>query len=154
LPTIHFTPLFPPDIRPVIEIERACFQWPWQPFVLWREFKCADSINYAVRYSNNGSGSRIIAYTYQHLFRDEIHILKIAVIRQWRHFGIGAWFLRKCMGLALEKGARKAFLCVRPTNHAAVRLYHKLGFQIIDESPGYYTETGENALVMRKNLQA
>jgi len=32
--------------------------------------------------------------------------------------------------------------------------YKKLGLQIIGEIPGYYSETGEDALVMRKKLQA
>ena len=153
MPAIHFTRLFPPDIQPVIEIEKACFRWPWQPFLFWHEIGCADSRSYAIRYTENGNGSRIIAYTCQRLLSNELHILKIAVIRQWRHFGIGSWFLRKCIGLALEKGACKAFLCVRPSNHAAVHLYYKLGFQVIGESPGYYSETGEDALVMGKNLK-
>lgn len=154
MPAIHFTPLVPPDIRPVIEIERTSFQRPWPPFTLWREFQNTDSMNYVVRYTNSGSRSRIIAYTCQRLLRDELHILKVAVIRQWRRFGVGGWLLGKCLGLSSKEGAQKAYLCVRPSNQAAVCLYHKLGFQTIGESPGYYSETGENALVMRKNLQA
>ena len=55
---------------------------------------------------------------------------------------------------ARAAGTREAFLEVRPTNIAATRLYHSLGFEHIGVRRGYYQATvgREDAAVLRRVL--
>jgi len=82
-----------------------------------------------------------------------MYILKIAVTPKRQRQGIATWLLRKSFLLASEKNARVAFIDVRPSNVPAIKLYKKLGFQTVGIRPNYYTETREDALVMRKRLK-
>jgi ribosomal-protein-alanine N-acetyltransferase len=84
---------------------------------------------------------------------DEIHLLKIAVAPRWRRRGIATWLLGFCFGLAQRRNARKVYLEVRRSNGSAIDLYDKVGFQIIGTRPKYYTDTGEDALIMMKSLE-
>jgi ribosomal-protein-alanine N-acetyltransferase len=58
------------------------------------------------------------------------------------------------MELALDwgrrRGARRAFLEVRPTNAAAMALYGSLGFRTISLRRRYYQHPSEDALVLEK----
>jgi ribosomal-protein-alanine N-acetyltransferase len=140
------------DVEAIVGIEQESFRWPWQSISFFQEFNCVDALQYAVRYQNNGSKRRIIAYTFQRLFLNECHILKIAVTQAWRHLGIASWLLLHSMAAAADNGAESALLEVRPTNEAAVNLYNKLGFKAIGKRPRYYTDSGEDALVMKKKI--
>ena len=82
-----------------------------------------------------------------------MYILKIAVTPKKQRQGIASWLLRKSFGLAAEKDTQLVFLDVRPSNVPAIKLYKKLGFQTVGIRPNYYSETKEDALVMRKRLK-
>ena len=47
------------------------------------------------------------------------------------------------------KGVRQFFLEVREGNRKAINLYMRHGFETIGKRRRYYTETNEDALVMR-----
>jgi len=94
-----------------------------------------------------------VAYIFFRLVVDEMHILKIAVAPEWRCRGIASVLMKKSMELADTKGCNAAYLEMRPANTAAVTLYRKLGFCVIGKRTNYYSETGEDALVMCKKLR-
>ena len=66
---------------------------------------------------------------------------------------------RRLLGYLLERAAAagmgEAFLEVRPTNIAAIRLYQSLGFEQIGIRRGYYQAAGgrEDAVVLKLPLQ-
>ena len=49
-----------------------------------------------------------------------------------------------------EKGVEKVFLEVRKSNSNAIALYEKFGFSVYAERKNYYTDNGEDALLMQK----
>jgi [ribosomal protein S18]-alanine N-acetyltransferase len=85
----------------------------------------------------------------------EAHILNVCVREEYRSRG----FARKIMQYLLERaaaaGMSEAFLEVRPSNVAAARLYHSLGFEQVGIRRGYYQATGgrEDAAVLRRLLR-
>ncbi len=79
---------------------------------------------------------------------DELQIDNIAVAPAWRRRGIATLMLRRSLQIAYQKGARKAVLEVRSTNHAARSLYQKFGFKIAGMRPDYYRDPLDHALTM------
>jgi ribosomal-protein-alanine N-acetyltransferase len=60
--------------------------------------------------------------------------------------------LKRCIDSAGKNGIRFAVLEVRQSNHSAIHFYKKTGFDVIGRRPGYYRDTGEDALIMKKHL--
>jgi len=49
---------------------------------------------------------------------------------------------------AYEMGAKWITLEVRTSNDSAMRMYEAFGFKVIGRRKGYYTDNGEDAIVM------
>ena len=81
---------------------------------------------------------------------EESHLLNIAVRPEARKGGIGRSLLRECLRRSMLAGGRRIFLEVRPTNQEAIRLYEKEGFRFVGIRRGYYTDTGEDAIVFAR----
>ncbi len=79
---------------------------------------------------------------------DEAHILALAVYPSCRRQGIGDLILKRLIATARERGATLLTLEVRASNLAAQQLYRKYGFLPVGHRPGYYAETGEDAIIM------
>jgi len=148
-----FTAITETDIDAILSIENNSFQLPWSRRSFLSELGLPGAENLAVRHTDAGSPPRIVAYIFFRLVADEMHILKIAVAPDRRCRGIAAVLMEKSLALADAKGCRAAFLELRPANTAALRLYRKLGFEMIGKRKNYYSETGEDALVMSKKIR-
>ena len=79
---------------------------------------------------------------------DEAHITTFAVHPGWRRQRIGERLLLAFLDLAIGRHAREATLEVRLSNIAARRLYEKYGFRPVGLRPRYYSDDGEDALIM------
>lgn len=84
---------------------------------------------------------------------DEAQVTNIAVLPGYRGNKVGETLLKQAIGMAKEYGAGKISLEVRVSNHVAQSLYTKLGFQPGGIRKRYYTDNGEDALVMWVNLK-
>src|SRR5204863_1248332 len=90
----------------------------------------------------------VIAYGGLWLMVDEAHVTTFAVHPSWRRRRIGERLLLALLDLAVERGAREATLEVRLSNLPARRLYEKYGFRPVGVRPSYYSDNGEDALIM------
>jgi ribosomal-protein-alanine N-acetyltransferase len=95
----------------------------------------------------------VIAYVCLRQIDAAMHLLKVAVAPAWRKRGIATWLLNSCFKKIADTELRAVQLEVRPANTAAQALYKKLGFKLIGIRPKYYTDTGEDALVLVKQLK-
>ncbi|HDH96477.1 MAG TPA: ribosomal-protein-alanine N-acetyltransferase, partial [Proteobacteria bacterium] len=77
----------------------------------------------------------------------------IAVKDRWRRMGIGSALLKRLLTAARERGVRKAYLEVRVSNIEAIGLYEKHGFLVSGIRKAYYSDTGEDALVMKLEMK-
>lgn len=85
---------------------------------------------------------------------DEAHIILMAVHPKYRRCGLGYGMLLKLLDSARDCGMKYATLEVRASNEAAIALYSKLGFTAAGTRRNYYSDTGEDALVLwRSGLQ-
>ncbi len=141
------------DIDPVVAIEQRAFRRPWGRISFLEELSCKQALNFVVRGRDTQDSEQVIAYLCAHLNSKEIYILKLAVDHKWRRKGIASQLLKKSLWQASRKSTTLAVLDVRRSNRPAIELYQKHGFHTVGVRPEYYSDTGEDALVMRKYLR-
>jgi ribosomal-protein-alanine N-acetyltransferase len=97
------------------------------------------------------SGARlrsVVGYAGLWQMADEAHITTIATHPSIRGRGVGELLLLGLIGRALEIGARWLTLEVRVSNNVAQKLYRKYTFKEMGVRRRYYSDNGEDALVM------
>jgi ribosomal-protein-alanine N-acetyltransferase len=91
---------------------------------------------------------RLVGYAGLWLMVDEAHITTIAVHPAYRGSGLGELMLVHMVDIAREIGARWLTLEVRKSNSVAQALYHKYTFKEMGVRRRYYSDDGEDALIM------
>ncbi len=127
------------DIKDIYNVETQCFSRPWSYVSLLTDL----TGNEYARYMVAESEGRIVGYCSMHTVADEGHIMNMAVLSDYRRKGIGETLLKTMIALS---GLKYFTLEVRMSNFGAVRLYEKLGFEIMGRRPNYYED--EDALIM------
>ncbi len=79
---------------------------------------------------------------------DEAHIVTIAVRNNRKNLGLGEWLLINIIELAVQLRAKYVTLEVRVSNRTAQTLYEKYGFTRAGTRKKYYSDNGEDALIM------
>ena len=142
---MHLTPAHLDDLPDLLRIESASFSQPWSKADFLAELsKTTPSITVARRDRN----SPVLGYLCFWEVAGEIQILNLAVAPDYRRQGVGRTLVNFLLKRAEEKKITKVFLEVRPSNQAALTLYHSLGFKLLYRRPDYYPPEGEDALVM------
>ncbi len=136
------------DIPDVHDIERASFPIPWPAYAFRQELET----NRMARYLVVRAGDETVAYAGIWLMVDEAHVTTFAVMPHWRRRGIGGRLMLAVLSLAEEVGASVATLEVRLSNVAARNLYQRFGFRPVGVRPRYYSDNGEDALIMTTDL--
>jgi ribosomal-protein-alanine N-acetyltransferase len=90
----------------------------------------------------------IVGYGGLWLSVDEGHITTIAVAPEYRGRGIGELALNGLIDQGMALNADMLTLEVRVSNVVAQQLYLKYGFKPAGTRPRYYTDNGEDALIM------
>ncbi|MBA3688359.1 MAG: ribosomal protein S18-alanine N-acetyltransferase [Chloroflexi bacterium] len=132
------------DVAAVLEIERLSFSSPWPAFAFEQELTANRLAHYRVARLADG----VVAFGGIWLMVDEAHITTFGVHPDHRRQGIGRRLLLQLAEVALELGSSRMTLEVRVSNEAAQRLYHSFGFNITGRRVAYYSDDGEDALVM------
>jgi len=91
---------------------------------------------------------RILGFAGVWFMAGEAHLANIAVSEAYRQRGVGELLLISVINLATERNARFITLEVRLTNKGAQALYKKYGFVEAGIRRGYYTDNGEDAVLM------
>ncbi len=138
------------DVADVHRIEAGSFPVPWPDYAFRQELQTNRMAHYLVV----RAGAETVAYGGMWLMVDEAHITTFAVQPNWRRLGIGSRLMFEMMGLAQQLGARVATLEVRLSNRAARALYGRFGFRPVGIRPRYYSDNGEDALIMTTSEMA
>ncbi len=140
---IIIRPMWEEDVLRVSELEKQCFITPWSYKSLLGELS-NDVAHYVVAVDEGV----VCGYAGMWVMLDEAHMTNIAVEQSHRQQGIARRLILCLMRTALKKGAERMTLEVRENNHSAQRLYASLGFAFAGVRKRYYTDTGENALIL------
>ena len=131
------------DINRVHEIECTCFRSPWSKLALAGELR-----NDVAHYLVMEADGVICGYGGMWVLFEEAHVTNVAILPDYRGQGRGRRLMLAMMRHAIKRGAEKMTLEVRENNTIAQRLYAGLDFEQNGFRPGYYSDTGEGALIL------
>jgi ribosomal-protein-alanine N-acetyltransferase len=134
------------DLGGVHEVERLSFKTPWSTNAFLRELTENIYADYIVAMC----GERVVGYAGMWIVIDEAHVTNIAVHPEFRGRKIGERLLTTMFERAKLRGALRMTLEVRPSNDVAKSLYGKHGFLAKGLRKNYYSDTGEDAVIMWK----
>ncbi len=161
---LRMEPMREADVPVVQEIERDIFSTPWPRNAYYRELSSRNSAHYIVLrregrpspedipLSDRGRRARgsddIVGYGGMWRMYDEAHITTIGVRHDLQRSGLGRILFAGLIQAAYDMGAKWITLEVRTSNENAMRMYEAFGFKVIGRRKGYYTDNGEDAIVM------
>jgi len=143
---INIRPMQEEDISEVESIERASFPSPWTSRLFYLEMKKKEFAYYYILEFNG----KVVGYTGYWKVQDEAHIVTFAIHPFYRRRGLGKLLLSYILEETKKKGIKKVTLEVRESNYPAQKLYERVGFKKVAIRPGYYHDTGEDAIIYWK----
>jgi ribosomal-protein-alanine N-acetyltransferase len=132
------------NVRDVLAIERRVYPRPWSAALFFSEIAQKASRMYLVAHHRK----RVVAYGGLMCQLDEGHITTLAVDPDFQHARVGSRVLLALATEARRRSMASLALEVRVANWQAQRLYSWFGFRPVGIRKNYYSETGEDALVM------
>lgn len=133
------------DIRVVMHIEALSFTTSWPTSAFASELNDNKLAHYFVGRIPRGD---IVVYGGIWAILEDSHVTTIAVHPDWRGKRYGEEMLVHLLHEAIERGASWITLEARESNGVAQSLYRKYGFTTVSTRRAYYSDNGENAVVM------
>jgi len=145
---IALRPMRATDLDTVMAIELRAYPFPWTRGI----FDDCLRAGYPAWVMHGGDG--ILGYGVLSIAAGEAHVLNVCVDPTAQGRGYGRHLFRALIDDAERHGAARVFLEVRPSNPAAIALYHDEGFNEIGRRPRYYPAHAgrEDAIVMAREL--
>lgn len=140
-------PMNASHVSAVAELEKLCFSAPWSERSIASELQN----EYSLWLVEEREGVAV-AYVGSQSCPPEADVMNVAVAPEFRRQGIGEGLMVALMDALRDKGMESLTLEVRASNSPAISLYDRLGFAEVGRRPNYYTDPGEDALIMRKEL--
>jgi ribosomal-protein-alanine N-acetyltransferase len=139
------------DLAEIVRIERGSFADPWSEESFRRLIGGHSAIFQVIGYPPDHA---VAGYVIAFAVGQDAELLNIAVHPEQRGKGLAGQMLDAVLGELGRRGVRSAFLEVRESNAAARSLYGSRGFTEIGRRRNYYRRPVEDALVMRRVLEA
>lgn len=136
-------------VQAVSHLEEICFHDPWSVNAISGEVSNPLSLWIVAL-----DGERVVGYIGSQSVIDQADMMNIAVDPDYRRRGIAELLVGALESKLKERGIKSLFLEVRVSNEPARTLYEKIGFTKVGCRPGYYSKPKEDALIMRKELDA
>lgn len=161
------------DVPEVHSADRQCFSTPWPAEAYRREITNPNGNLYIVlrrigdeqpirehkqpflssllpflRESHRTSANPVIGYAGLWIVADEAHITTIGVVPRARGRKLGELLLATLIEYAIDHGAHWVTLETRVSNKVAQSLYQKYTFKESGYRRRYYSDDGEDAMVM------
>jgi len=136
------------DLDGISRIEQSSFTVPWS----YESFRNELTQNHFAYYLVLEINGVLAGYGGMWIIVDEAHITNIAISPEYRGQRWGEKLLAAMKLHAYRQGAKAMTLEVRVSNTIAQRLYYKFGFKKKGIRPNYYSDNGEDAMIMWVNF--
>jgi ribosomal-protein-alanine N-acetyltransferase len=142
-PVTRVRPMRIPDVPHVTAIEAASSATPWTRNMFMSELGRPGTIDLVAHRVGD-----ILGYILVSRYADVWHILNVVVREAHRDQGIGGRLLEELFERASGRPHLGFTLEVRVSNERAIHLYRRKGFLDHGIRPGYYSDNGEDAIIM------
>ena len=141
LDTLDIRPLTYPDLPKVVALERRVFASPWSLSMFVLELSKPTGICLGA-----WAGPELRGYLVCSRYDQTWHLMNISVDPDQRRLGIA----RALMDAMIERAGEHSnyTLEVRVSNGGAIAMYEGYGFRSVGTRRHYYSDTGEDAIVM------
>jgi ribosomal-protein-alanine N-acetyltransferase len=130
------------DLVRVLEIEQGCYLQPWSVDLFQRELD--NPVSHLVVAVHQ---QLVVGYVCFWSIAGEVEIHNVATAPECQGSGVGSLLLSAIFAYMDDQGIDSAFLEVRKSNVAAMRLYEHFSFVVTAVRKKYYPD-GEDALLM------
>ncbi len=137
------------DVGVISEIEKICFTVPWSYEMLRSDIVDSVVADYFTAKDEQG---KMLGFSGMYDVAEEAHITNIAVLPLYRGRGIAGQLVAAMIKNAVMHGCQAVTLEVRIGNEPAIRLYRRHGFVTEGIRKHYYSDNGEDALIMWLNF--
>ena len=141
---VTLEPMHRRHLRAVSAIEQRIFPRPWSPQLYASEIAQPDTRRYFVALVDG----ELVGYIGCMLVLGEGHITTVGVAPEWHRRSVGTTLLLHLVDDVRRRGATSLTLEVRAGNAGAQELYRQFGFVPAGIRKNYYSEVGEDAIVM------
>ena len=131
------------DLPQVLVIETSSSNTPWTRAMFQSELGRPGTIDLVA-----DQGGDVVGFIMVSRYADVWHVLNVCVRHGRRGQGIGGRLLEELFERAGGKPHLGFTLEVRVSNEAAIHLYRRKGFLDHGIRPGYYSDNGEDAIIM------
>lgn len=141
------------DLDQLMPIEEYSFPTPWKRAMYEHDLtENEHSRFYVIKHTGT---QELAAYIGSWFIADEVHIGTVATKREYRGWRLAEQLVAYTALQGMNEGLAYIILEVRINNRPAIRLYERLGFERVGLRKGYYSDTGEDAILMTcSDLQA
>lgn len=136
------------DIKTVIDIESTSFPKPWSLNAFISQLANENSVCLVAE-----NDSKTIGYLIVTQYVGVWHILDLAIHTDYRRKYIATDLLEYFFEKTSHEIHRGYTLEVRKSNRGAIKMYESFGFICSGIRKGYYTDNGEDALIMWKDSE-
>jgi ribosomal-protein-alanine N-acetyltransferase len=146
---VRYDALSAADLDAIVVLEQRCFPHPWTREMYASELArpAQDAVLLAAR--DAGANDRLVGAALAARIGGAWHVMNVLVDPIARQRGIATHLLEQLLERTEQLGAGEGWtLEVRDGNDPALHLYERFGFVNQGRRPGYYQDTGEDALVM------
>ncbi len=146
-PNFILRPMLSEDLDQVTAIEAASFISPWTRKAFLAEIVAPFARAFVVLDHRRGDVP-VAGYLCFWEVAEDLHLLNVCVAPSYRGQGLGGRLMDFLSAWGNMRGKRKIQLEVRPDNHPALNLYKRFGFRQVGVRRGYYSDTGQDALLL------
>lgn len=136
----------PAELDAVQEVEQRCYATPWPVEIFARQLETAWASIYVVY--REEAPQRLLGHVVYWVVHDELHLLNVAVHPDAQRLGLGRAMMGHLFAVARARCLQYMTLEVRVTNAPARALYEGLGFRQVAYRKKYYSDNGEDAVVL------
>ncbi len=130
-------------------IERIAYSYPWSERFFRQELQVECARSFLAQLER-----RIVGYILFWLLPGEIDIHNVAIHPDFRRRGLGRHLLEQVVSEARSRASTRITLEVRKSNLPAQKLYESMGFAYNGIRKNYYSDDGEDALLMALELRS
>ena len=144
VPTLLIRDMMVTDVRAVLSIDDEVYPQSWSPSFLRQQLSSPQTrVNRVAELSG-----RLVGHAGLMVVADEGHVTTVAVHPTVQGSGVGTRLMVDLCLAAVKRRLTSMTLEVRVSNQRARELYRRFGFVPVGVRANYYSDTGEDALIM------